>query len=144
MSDKIKAIVRGYFTRKYKKDFPLEEVCDVCSLDIKGKIHRQETNEDNSESILYFSSVRQNKGITSLSSENITYAKKVHNKYLCENCQNFNNNYDYCSICMCHGFVIKTKCNHKFHKKCLIDWIKHDNICNETFKATCPYCRQLI
>ena len=77
MSDKIKAIVRGYFTRKYKKDFPLEEVCDVCSLDIKGKIHRQETNEDNSESILYFSSVRQNKGIIALGDFEIQLGDRV-------------------------------------------------------------------
>ena len=33
-------------------------------------------------------------------------------------------------------FVIKLKCNHIFHKKCLLKWFEKDN--------TCPLCRGLV
>lgn len=44
---------------------------------------------------------------------------------------------DKCSICLCNiqnDNIVKLKCNHLFHKKCIIQCMKHSD--------KCPYCRQ--
>lgn len=52
---------------------------------------------------------------------------------------NDENNNKCCSICMNdinkNNWIIKTKCNHLYHKKCIYSWYK-------TGKTNCPYCRK--
>ena len=46
-----------------------------------------------------------------------------------------------CSICMetitHRGLNVVTKCQHKFHKKCIDEWLSHNN-------DVCPNCRKII
>jgi hypothetical protein len=44
-----------------------------------------------------------------------------------------------CSICLdkLSGVVCRTKCNHMFHKSCLIEWLKDET-------NSCPTCRATI
>ena len=43
-----------------------------------------------------------------------------------------------CSICyeLLNNEIIKTNCNHTFHKECLNKWLK--------IRQTCPYCNQKL
>jgi len=143
MSSVLDAYIKGYFTRKYKRGYPINNRCDNCSLQIKGTIHRLEKT-NNADIILYKSSIRPNKGVCSFSKNTITIAKKINDNYLCENCLGKNTNTTKCSICLEENITIITACNHKFHKACLINWIKHENNTSEIFNATCPICRQKL
>jgi len=146
MSSLLEAYIKGYFTRKYKRGFPINKPCDFCPLHIKGTIHREEKIND-TDIILYKSSIRPNKGVCSFSKNTITIAKKINDKYLCENCIGKNTNIinnKKCSICLEDNINIITKCNHTFHNSCLINWIKHENNCSDVFNATCPICRQKL
>ena len=54
-------------------------------------------------------------------------------RFIIEN--NNTKNCDECSICYeeMNNDIVFTKCKHKFHKKCLSEWI--------SYKNTCPKCR---
>ena len=67
-------------------------------------------------------------------SENIN--EENHNSEL-----NNNNNNDICPICLDDSSekIITTKCGHKFHLKCLLKWLRGNEL-----KQQCPYCRQFI
>ena len=45
---------------------------------------------------------------------------------------------DSCSICLCHlnTGIVTTKCDHRFHKDCLVEWIVRNR--------TCPLCRTTL
>jgi hypothetical protein len=48
---------------------------------------------------------------------------------------------DECSICMQElTSYIKTRCKHKFHKKCLKKWLFD----SDRYKTNCPDCRSVI
>lgn len=52
-------------------------------------------------------------------------------------------NDDDCSICLDEykigDEIYITKCNHKFHKKCIIKYIEYNN----NYIFSCPLCRQI-
>lgn len=144
MAETLKACISGYMTRKYKRGFPINDSCTNCSIEIKGEIHRQESVGKNTELILYKSSIRPNNGTSSFCKHNITISKKIGDNYLCENCCSNELNNEPCSICLEEGIAITTKCGHKFHKKCLIEWISHQNSNNNVFNSSCPVCRQKL
>ncbi len=71
----------------------------------------------------------------------------IEKKYLFEKVSGTESNAELdCSICMCKensdidNSLIKTKCNHIYHYKCLITWVGVSLLNNNP--VTCPYCRQ--
>lgn len=50
----------------------------------------------------------------------------------------FSDEIEICTICLdvLFGRVWKTRCKHKFHYECLVQWAFH--------KLNCPNCRRLI
>ena len=53
------------------------------------------------------------------------------------------NNQEQCSICLCElsdetieSKIFKTKCNHYYHKECIVGWINSNN--EQSYK--CPLC----
>jgi hypothetical protein len=59
--------------------------------------------------------------------------KNFYSNFIIEN--NNTKNCDECSICYeeMNNDIVFTKCKHKFHKKCISEWI--------CYKNTCPKCR---
>lgn len=53
-------------------------------------------------------------------------------------------NYDICTICLqeLKNKLIKTNCNHSFHKKCILKWYSATLIKGLIFN--CPICRKVI
>jgi hypothetical protein len=147
---KLNAILLGYLTRKFKRNMPINEKCCSCEKVLTGKIHRSENPCEDNEStittlIMYKSDFNDDKGISSFSHDLISMAYKVGNIYYCNECINKKDTDQKCSICLTKiTKKIRTKCNHNFCFKCLIDWIKIDNINNEVFYASCPLCRNNI
>ena len=147
---KLNAVLLGYLTRKFKRHIPINQKCFSCDKVLKGKIHRSEDSSEDNEStittlIMYKSDLNDDKGISSFSHDLISMAYKVGCNYYCNDCINKKETEQNCSICLSKiKKKIITKCNHNFCFKCLIDWIKIDNINNEFFYASCPLCRNNI
>ena len=144
--EKIQAIILGFLTRKYKRDYPINEYCYQCNKNIKGRIHREEfTENQNNKLIMYFSDFNDDKGISSFSYKLISTAYKINNNYYCSQCLNETDTNKKCSICISPiKNKISTKCGHSFCSKCLFTWIKVDNSKKSIFNATCPLCRKTI
>lgn len=141
----IKAIILGYLTRKYCRNIPIKETCYLCNSSIEGIIHRKEKKEKYSF-IIYKSTTSPNKGNTIYCHEPISISVCSGNKYFCDTCSNYNENYiSECAICL-NGIKdnIKTVCNHEFCLSCLMKWIKVDNKKKKMFLATCPICKTQI
>jgi hypothetical protein len=144
--EKIQAIIHGFLTRKYKRDFPLDQYCSECNKHIKGKIHREEAPDiEDKKLIMYHSDYNDDKGISSFSYRLISTAYKINNNYCCSQCLNKTDPNKKCSICISPiKNKISTKCGHSFCSKCLLAWVKVDNSKKTVFNATCPLCRKTI
>ena len=144
--ENLTAIVLGYLTRKYKRNYPLDERCNDCSHKINGIIHRKEKIDDNFSLIIFRSySLDDNKGITSLSFLPISTSIVINDRYYCYMCSKKLGCSNECPICLDNiEGNISTKCNHNFCLKCIIKWIQLDNQENSLFQAKCPICRSEI
>ena len=144
--DNLTAIVLGYLTRKYKRNYPIDETCIECNHKISGIIHRKEKLENNFYLIIFdsYNSI-DNKGTTSISLKPISTSILIHNRYYCYRCSKKLGHSNECPICLeTITNNISTKCNHNFCLKCIIKWIQSDNKENVLFQAKCPICKSII
>lgn len=141
----VKSVILGYITRKYSRNIPIKQQCYLCDTSINGVIHRKE-KRDKYDFIIYKSKDSSNKGVSSFCHEPISISVCCNNKYFCDTCSNYNENYiPECSICL-NGIKnnIRTVCNHEFCYSCLMKWIKINNKEKKMFLAICPICKTKI
>lgn len=145
--EKLTGLVKGHLTRKFKRDFPLNQSCSKCNTNIKGTIRRMEKVDNNFYLIIFVSDIpEENKGYTTLTYDAVSTSIKLNEKYYCYHCsKNICQNSNECPICLENiENNISTKCNHNFCLKCIIKWIQLDNQENSLFQAKCPICRSEI
>ncbi len=144
--ENLTAVVKGYLTRKYSRDVPINEKCIDCDHSICGIIHRKEEIENNFHLIIFKSDNNlDNKGSTSLCFDPISTSIAINERHYCFRCSKKLGHSNDCPICLEPiQENISTKCNHNFCLKCIINWIQMDNSRNILFQAVCPICKSII